>query len=76
LSVRPLRPLRNSCGTIAVWNGSPRLRPVMAAFANRSLSERMSQSFKLGLIEQQPYRMRLISNTGDVLVFQVKPILL
>jgi heat shock protein HslJ len=42
--------------------------------ADRSFSERMTQSFKVELIEPQPYRMRLTSDTGDVLVFQAKPI--
>lgn len=42
--------------------------------ADRSFSERMSQSFKVELIEPQPYRMRLTSDSGDVLVFQAKPI--
>lgn len=42
--------------------------------ADRTFSERMSQSFKVELIEPQPYRMRLTSETGDVLVFQAKPI--
>ena len=42
--------------------------------ADRSFSERMTQSFKVELIEPQPYRMRLTSDNGDVLVFQAKPI--
>ena len=42
--------------------------------ADRSFSERMSQSFKVELIEPQPYRMRLTSDSGEVLVFQAKPI--
>jgi heat shock protein HslJ len=42
--------------------------------ADRTFSERMSQSFKVELIEPQPYRMRLTGDTGDVLVFQAKPI--
>ena len=42
--------------------------------ADRSFSELMGQSFKVELIEPQPYRMRLTSDNGDVLVFQAKPI--
>ena len=42
--------------------------------ADRSFSERMSQSFKVELIEPQPYRMRLTSDSGEVMVFQAKPI--
>ena len=42
--------------------------------ADRSFSERMTQSFKVELIEPQPYRMRLSSDSGEVLVFQAKPI--
>lgn len=42
--------------------------------ADRSFSELMGQSFKIELIEPQPYRMRLTSDSGDVVVFQAKPI--
>ena len=42
--------------------------------ADRSFSELMGQSFKVELIEPQPYRMRLTSDSGQVLVFQAKPI--
>ncbi len=42
--------------------------------ADRSFSELMGQSFKVELIEPQPYRMRLTSDSGDVVVFQAKPI--
>ena len=42
--------------------------------ADRSFSERMTQSFKVELIEPQPYRMRLTSDRGDIMVFQAKPI--
>lgn len=42
--------------------------------ADRRFSELMSQSFKVELLEPQPYRMRLTSDSGDVLVFQAKPI--
>ncbi len=42
--------------------------------ADRSFSERMSQSFNVELIEPQPYRMRLTSDSGEVMVFQAKPI--
>ena len=42
--------------------------------ADRSFSERMSQTFKVELIEPQPYRMRLTSDSGEVMVFQAKPI--
>ena len=42
--------------------------------ADRSFSERMTQSFKVELIEPQPYRMRLTSDSGDVLMFQANPI--
>ena len=42
--------------------------------ADRSFSELMGQSFKVELIEPQPYRMRLTSDSGEVLVFQAKPL--
>ncbi len=42
--------------------------------ADRRFSELMSQSFKVELLQPQPYRMRLTSDSGDVLVFQAKPI--
>lgn len=42
--------------------------------ADRRFSELMSQSFKVELLQPQPYRMRLTSDGGDVLVFQAKPI--
>jgi heat shock protein HslJ len=42
--------------------------------ADRSFSEQMSQSFKVELLEPQPYRMRLTGEDGIVLVFQAKPI--
>lgn len=42
--------------------------------ADRRFSELMSQSFKVELLEPQPYRMRLTSDSGDVLVFQAKSI--
>ena len=42
--------------------------------ADRSFSERMSRSFKVELIEPQPYRMRLTSDSGEVMVFQAKPV--
>jgi heat shock protein HslJ len=42
--------------------------------ADRSFSELMSRAFKVELIEPQPYRMRLTSDSGEVLVFQAKPI--
>lgn len=42
--------------------------------ADRSFSELMSGAFKVELIEPQPYRMRLTGETGNVLVFQAKPI--
>ena len=42
--------------------------------ADRSFSELMGQSFKVELLEPQPYRMRLTSDSGQVLVFQAKPI--
>lgn len=42
--------------------------------ADRSFSERMSQSFKVELLEPQPYRMRLTGDDGTVLMFQAKPI--
>lgn len=41
--------------------------------ADRRFSELMSQSFKVELLQPQPYRMRLTSDSGDVLVFQAKP---
>jgi heat shock protein HslJ len=42
--------------------------------ADRSFSELMSQSFNIELLQPQPYRMRLTSDSGQVLVFQGKPI--
>ena len=42
--------------------------------ADRRFSELMSQSFKVELLQPQPYRMRLTSDSGEVLVFQAKPI--
>ena len=42
--------------------------------ADRRFSELMSQSFKVELLQPQPYRMRLTSDSGDVLMFQAKPI--
>jgi heat shock protein HslJ len=42
--------------------------------ADRSFSEMMTRSFQVELIEPQPYRMRLTSDSGDVMVFQAKPI--
>ncbi len=42
--------------------------------ADRRFSELMSQSFKVELLEPQPYRMRLTGDSGDVLVFQAKPL--
>lgn len=42
--------------------------------ADRRFSELMSQSFKVELLQPQPYRMRLTSDNGSVLVFQAKPI--
>lgn len=42
--------------------------------ADRRFSELMSQSFKVELLQPQPYRMRLTGDSGDVLVFQAKPI--
>ncbi len=42
--------------------------------ADSRFSELVSQSFKVELLEPQPYRMRLTSDSGDVLVFQAKPI--
>ncbi len=44
--------------------------------ADRRFSELMSQSFKVELLQPQPYRMRLTGDSGDVLVFQAKPLAL
>jgi len=42
--------------------------------ADRRFSEMMSGSFKAELLQPQPYRLRLTSDSGDVFVFQAKPI--
>jgi heat shock protein HslJ len=42
--------------------------------ADRRFSEIMSGSFKAELLQPQPYRLRLTSDSGDVFVFQAKPI--
>ena len=42
--------------------------------ADRRFSELMSRAFKVELIEPQPYRMRLTSDDGEVVVLQAKPI--
>lgn len=42
--------------------------------ADRRFSERMSRAFKVELLEPQPYRLRLTSDDGDVMVFQAEPI--
>jgi heat shock protein HslJ len=42
--------------------------------ADRRFSELMSGSFKAELLQPQPYRLRLTSDTGEVFVFQAKPI--
>jgi heat shock protein HslJ len=42
--------------------------------ADRRFSEMMSGAFKAELLQPQPYRLRLTSDSGDVFVFQAKPI--
>ena len=42
--------------------------------ADRRFSEMMSGSFKAELLQPQPYRLRLTNDTGEVFVFQAKPI--
>jgi heat shock protein HslJ len=42
--------------------------------ADRSFVELMNQSFKAELLEPQPYRLRLTGDSGQVLMFQAKPL--
>lgn len=41
--------------------------------ADRSFVELMNQSFQAELLEPMPYRLRLTGDSGQVLVFQAKP---
>jgi heat shock protein HslJ len=42
--------------------------------ADRRFSEIMTGTFKAELLQPQPYRLRLTSDSGEVFVFQAKPI--